>query len=166
MNLLQNISLATQPTRRPCRWARSLLKGYCAVDQGNRGCAARGPRGCADARGRSCHRGVPGDDDALPLRARRSRTSRQTDADGFGERWTGAGRFGEALQNLLPASRSVEPERDTPVGSDPLELAGRRIALGPSRIRQLLLRRVRDGAGPEEDREPARRDSDRSQRRR
>jgi hypothetical protein len=107
-----------------------------------------------------------GDDDALPLRARRSRTSRQTDADGFGERWTGAGRFGEALQNLLPASRSVEPERDTPVGIDPLELAGRRIALGPSRIRQLLLRRVRDGAGPEEDRETARRDSDRSQRRR
>jgi hypothetical protein len=50
------------------------------------------------------------------------------------------------------ASRAREPERDPAVEIDPLELRGR-VALRPSRIGQVLLWRVRDGARPQQERD-------------
>ena len=97
-------------------------------------------------------------------RVGRSRASRRTDAHGFGKRRPRAASLGEALQDLLPAPFSGEPKCDPAVESDPLELNERRIALRPPRIGQVLLRRVRDGARPQEEGEPARPDDGRFQR--
>jgi len=87
-------------------------------------------------------------------RVGRSHASRRADAHGFGKRRPRAASFGEALQDLLPAPLSGEPKCDPAVESDPLELNERRIALRPPRIGQVLLRRVRDGARPQEEGEP------------
>src|SRR5713101_2469674 len=97
-------------------------------------------------------------------RVGRSRASRRADAHGFGKRRPRAATFGEALQDLLPAPLSGEPECDPAVEIDPLEGNERRIALRPPRIGQVLLRRVRDGARPQEEGEPARPDNGRCQR--
>jgi len=97
-------------------------------------------------------------------RVGRSHASRRGDAHGFGKRRPRAASVGEALKDLLPAPRGGEPERDSAVETDPLELNERRIALRPPRIGQVLLRRVRDGARPQEEGEPARPDDGRFQR--
>jgi hypothetical protein len=74
-----------------------------------------------------------------------------------------AASFGEALQDLL-APPIGEPEGDPAIEIDPLELnRERRIALRPPRISEVLLRRVRDGARPQEEGEPTRPDDGRFQ---
>jgi hypothetical protein len=83
---------------------------------------------------------------------RRSRASRQADAHRRGKGLPRAVGVREASQDLFPASRAREPERDPAVKIDPLEPRGR-VALRPSRIGQVLLWRVRDGARPEEERD-------------
>src|SRR5207245_10790228 len=82
-------------------------------------------------------------------------------ADGLGKWRRRASGFSEALHDLLPISRGGVPEHDPAVEIDPFERTGCRIALCPPRIGQVLLRRVRDGACPQEEGEPARPDDDR-----
>ena len=100
----------------------------------------------------------PGNRSAGRSRARgsdRSRTFRGTDAQRFWKLWPRATSFGQALQDLL-ASRTGEPERDPAIEIDPLEHnRERRVALRPPRIGQVLLRRVRGSARPQEDGDPA-----------
>jgi hypothetical protein len=71
-------------------------------------------------------------------------------ADRLGQRWPGAAGFGETLQDMLPASLIRKSERDATVEIDPLELNVRGVALRPPGVCQVLLRCVRDSAGPEE----------------
>ena len=78
------------------------------------------------------------------------------EAHRVGKRRPRAASFGEALQDHLPAPLTGEPERDPAVEIDPLKRNVRRIAPRPPRIGQVLLRRVRDGARPQEEGEPAR----------
>jgi hypothetical protein len=63
----------------------------------------------------------------------------------------------------LPAPLVGDLERDPTVEIDVLELNVRRVALRPPGIGQVLLRRVRDGARPQEEGEPARPDDGRFQ---
>jgi hypothetical protein len=105
---------------------------------------------------------------ALPTgagRVGRSWTSWGADAHRLGKRWPRAASRGEALQDVL-APRTGEPERDLAIEIDSLELnrERRRVALRPPRIGQVLLRRVCDGAGPQEEGEPTRPDDGRYQR--
>src|SRR5882724_3352371 len=86
------------------------------------------------------------------------------DAHGLGKRRPRAPSLGEALQNRLLAPHIREPEPDPAVEIDPIELNVRRVALRPPRIGQVLLRRVRDGACPQEEGKPARPDDGRFQR--
>src|SRR5437899_2433286 len=97
-------------------------------------------------------------------RADRSHASRRGDTHGLGKRRPRAASFGEALPDLLPAPLVAEPERDPAVDIDPIERNVRRVALRPPRIGQVLLRRVRDGARPQEEGQPARPDDGRFQR--
>ena len=97
-------------------------------------------------------------------RVDRSHARRGRDAHRRGKRWTRAAGFGKALQDLLPAPLTGEPERDPAVEIDPVKRNVRRVALRPPRIGQVLLRRVRDGARPQEEGEPARPDDGRFQR--
>jgi hypothetical protein len=76
---------------------------------------------------------------------------RWADDHGFGKRWPGAAGLGEASQGLLPAPLVGDLERDPTVEIDVLELNVRRVALRPPGIGQVLLRRVRDGARPQEE---------------
>ena len=96
----------------------------------------------------------------------RSRASYRADAHGLGKRLPGAAGLGEALHDLLPVPGCGVPERDPAVEIDPFERTGRRIALSPPRIGQVLLRCVRDGARPQDEGETARSDDDCFQRRR
>jgi hypothetical protein len=93
----------------------------------------------------------------------RSRASYRADAHGLGKRRPGAAGFHEALHDLLPVAGCGVPERDPAVEIDPFERTGRRVALRPPRIGQVLLRRVRDAARPQEEDAPARPDDDRFQ---
>jgi hypothetical protein len=63
------------------------------------------------------------------------------------------------LQDLLPAPCGGGPERDPAIEIDLLEPNERRTALRPPRIGQVLLRRVRDGARPQEEGKPAQPDA-------
>ncbi len=94
----------------------------------------------------------------------RSRASRGVEARRVGKRRPRAASFSETLQDLLPAPHTGEPERDPAVEIDPLKRKVRRAALRPPRIGQVLLGRVRDGARPQEEGEPARPDDSRCQR--
>jgi len=94
----------------------------------------------------------------------RSRASDRADAHGLGKRRAGAAGFGEALYDLLPVAGCGVPERDPTVEIDPFERTGRRVALCPPRVGQVLLRRVRDAARPQEEGAPTRPDDDRFQR--
>jgi len=96
----------------------------------------------------------------------RLRPSHRAKADGLGKGRPCAAGFGEALHDLLPLPRGGVPEHDPAVEIDPLERRRCRIALCPARIRKVLLRRVRDRACAEEERDSARADDDRVQRRR
>jgi hypothetical protein len=89
-------------------------------------------------------------------RTGRSHASRWADAHGFGERRSRAASFGEALQDLLPAPCGGGPERDPAIEIDLLKRNVRRAALRPPRIGELSLRRIRDGARPQEEGAPAR----------
>jgi hypothetical protein len=68
------------------------------------------------------------------------------------------------LQDRLPFGGIRELERDPAVEIDLLKRREGRGALCPPRIRQVLLRRVRDGTRPEDEGEPARSDAGRLQR--
>jgi hypothetical protein len=84
-----------------------------------------------------------------------SGTFRGADAQRLGKQWPRAASGGEALQDLL-APPIGEPERDPAIEIDPLKhKRDRRVALRPPRIGQVLLRRVRDGARPQEEGAPA-----------
>ena len=87
-----------------------------------------------------------------------SGTFRRADAQRLGKQWPRAASGDEALQDLL-ASPIGEPERDPAIEIDPLKHnRERRVAFRPARIGQILLRRVRDGARPQEEGAPARPD--------
>jgi hypothetical protein len=90
-----------------------------------------------------------------PAASRASGTFRGADAQRLGKQWPRAASGGEALQDLL-APPIGEPERDPAIEIDPLKhKRERRVALRPPRIGQVLLRRVRDGARPQEENAPA-----------
>jgi hypothetical protein len=95
----------------------------------------------------------------------RSRASRRTKARGLGQGRPRTAGFDEALHDLFPVPGGGVPENDPTVEIDPFERTCR-TALCPPRIGQVLLWRVRDGARPQEEGEPARPDNDRFQRRR
>jgi hypothetical protein len=95
----------------------------------------------------------------------RSRASRRTKARGLGQGRPRTAGFGEALHDLFPVPGGGVPENDPTVEIDPFERTCR-AALCPPRIGQVLLRRFRDGARPQEEGEPTRLDDDRFQCRR
>jgi hypothetical protein len=64
------------------------------------------------------------------------------------------------LHDLFPVPGGGVPERDLTVEIDPFERSGGRIALRPSRIGQVLLRRVREAACHQKESDPARADED------
>src|SRR6266545_4635620 len=97
-------------------------------------------------------------------RVGRSHAAWGRDAHRRGKRRPRAASFGEALQDLLPAPLSGESKCDPAVEIDPLKRNVRRVALRPPCIGQVLLRRVSDGARPQEKGEPARPDDGRFQR--
>jgi hypothetical protein len=97
-------------------------------------------------------------------RVDRSRARRGRDAHRRGKRWTSAAGVGEALKGLLPTPLTGEPERDPAVEIDPIERNVRPVARRPPCIGQVLLRRVRDGARPQKEGEPAQPDDGRFQR--
>ena len=99
-------------------------------------------------------------------RVGRSWATGRVDAHGLGKRRPCAAGLGKALQNLLPAPLVGDLERDPAVEINPLKRNVRRVALRPPRIGQVLLRRVRNGARPQEEGEPTRLDDDRFQCRR
>jgi hypothetical protein len=97
-------------------------------------------------------------------RVGRSRASYRADAHRLGKRQPGAAGFGEALHDLLPVAGCGVPERDPTVEIDSFERTGRRVALRPPGIGQVLLRRVRDAARRQEEGAPPRAEGDRFQR--
>src|SRR5215467_4708483 len=82
-----------------------------------------------------------------------SLASYRTKAHGLWQRRPRAAGFGEALHDLFSVPGGGVPECDPTVETNPVERSGGRVALRPPRIGQVLLRRVRKGARPQEERE-------------
>ena len=118
-------------------------------------CGARAARGRTRAsstrRSRRQHGGVG--------RVGPSLASHRTIAHGLGKRLSRAAGFGKALHDRFSVPRGGVPERDPTVETYSIKRSGRRIALCPQRIGQVLLWCVRDGARRQEQGEP----EDRSQ---
>src|SRR5262249_46534670 len=75
----------------------------------------------------------------------------RTKAHGLWQRLPRMAGFCEALHDLLSIPGSGGPEWDPTVEINPFERSGRRIALCPSRIGEILLWCVRDGARAKEE---------------
>jgi hypothetical protein len=118
-------------------------------------CRPRSPATCGEHGGRGHTTNVEAWISRVPPRpvgrVGRSHAWRRADAHGLGKRQPYAASFGEALQDLLPAPCGGGSERDPAVEIDLLKLNVRRVALCPPCIGQVLLRRVRDGARPQEE---------------
>jgi hypothetical protein len=91
----------------------------------------------------------------VPHAGVRSIPPRERNAHRLRERRPCTSGVGKTLQDRLPFRGIRELERDPAAEIDLLKRRKRLRALGPPRIGQVLLRRVRDGARPQKEGEPA-----------